>query len=370
MNQIIIERENLEHNIHMVKEKIKNLEHKPCIIAVIKGNGYGMDSLLLARKLLDFNIDFFAVSEIAEAKRLRENGFTNRILLLESTCIEREVEEIISLDLIATVGSLEALMLLNKKAEVAGKVVQAHLKIDTGFSRFGFLINNHVALQISEALASLRNIEITGTYSHFAESYANDKTKTEKQFEKFLEDVKLLNAHNVNTGMLHICNSSAFFKYPNMYLDAVRIGSAFTGRLQISEVTGLKRVGYLESEICEIRDLPKGSEVGYSGTYVLKEDAKVAIVEAGYEAGVGVSGPRDSVRLIDKARMLKSALSNFGKDGRMFVEINGKRCLVLGRVGMKNMMVDVSAIKAETGDKVKIPINLIFANSNIERQEL
>ena len=261
-------------------------------------------------------------------------------------------------------------MLLNKKAEVAGKVVQAHLKIDTGFSRFGFLINNHVALQISEALASLRNIEITGTYSHFAESYANDKTKTEKQFEKFLEDVKLLNAHNVNTGMLHICNSSAFFKYPNMYLDAVRIGSAFTGRLQISEVTGLKRVGYLESEICEIRDLPKGSEVGYSGTYVLKEDAKVAIVEAGYEAGVGVSGPRDSVRLIDKARMLKSALSNFGKDGRMFVEINGKRCLVLGRVGMKNMMVDVSAIKAETGDKVKIPINLIFANSNIERQEL
>ena len=78
MNHIIIEREKLEHNIHIVKEKAKSINPQLTIIAVIKGNGYGMDSVLIARKLLDNNINFFAVSEISEAEKLRKNGFENK----------------------------------------------------------------------------------------------------------------------------------------------------------------------------------------------------------------------------------------------------------------------------------------------------
>ncbi len=370
MNRIIIEKDKIEHNINIIKDKIKLLTPTPKIIAVIKGNAYGIDTILFAQKLLDNNIDFFAVSEISEARKLRENNFNNEILLLESTCIEREIDEILELNLIATVGSIDALKFLNQKAKSVNKIIDAHLKIDTGFGRFGFVLDEENVLILKNTLREANNVKIVGTYSHFLESYANDKRTTFNQYEIFMKNVKLLKENDIQTGMLHICNSSAFFKYPRMYLDAVRIGSAFTGRLQIKEPTGLKRVGYLESEICEIRNMKKGSKIGYSGTCKLKRNSRVAIIEAGYEAGVGVTGPKDAVRIIDKLRILKSAFVAFVQDKRTYVKINDISYPVLGRIGMKNMMVDVTNTEIKVGDKVQIPINLIFANSNIERQEL
>ena len=84
---------------------------------------------------------------------------------------------------------------------------------------------------------------------------------TRKQFNIFLDVISKLKSANINPGMLHICNSSAFFKYKEMYMNAVRIGSALTGRLQISNTTGLQRVGYLESEICDIKYVKKGQNI-------------------------------------------------------------------------------------------------------------
>ena len=67
MNRVIIEKENLEHNIKLIKDKVKDFRNDKGesvkIIAVIKGNAYGMDSLLFARKLIDNNINFFALSQ-------------------------------------------------------------------------------------------------------------------------------------------------------------------------------------------------------------------------------------------------------------------------------------------------------------------
>ena len=98
--------------------------------------------------------------------------------------------------------------------------------------------------------------------------------------------------------------------------------------------------------------------------------AKVAIVEAGYADGIGVTGPKDSVRLIDKLRKIKLALSTLGKDGKMYVTINEKRYPILGRIGMKNFMIDVSDSDVKVGDKVKVDVNLIFVDSKIKRQEI
>ena len=105
-----------------------------------------------------------------------------------------------------------------------------------------------------------------------------------------------------------------------------------------------------------------------SGTYEIKKDTKTAVVEAGYFDGVGVTGPKDSVRLIDKIRAIKRDLIALSKDGTRYVEINEKRYPILGRIGMKNFMIDISNENVQIGEKIKIDINLVLANQNIKRE--
>lgn len=373
MSQIIIEEEKLQHNIERIKERIQNRtddQGNPVkIIAVLKGNAYGMGATLLAQKLNDCGIDMFAVTEVAEAIELRKEGFQNEILILNGTSIPEEIEKIVDYNLTATIGSAESARRLNQAAKQKHKMVKCHLKIDTGFGRFGFLATETIGITVREALANQNQLKVVGTYSHFQESYAKDEKRTKEQFQKFLDAVAALKMAKVETGMLHICNSAAFFQHPEMYLNAVRIGSAFSGRLQIVKPTGLQRVGYLESQICEIRNLLLGSKVGYSGTCKLKRNTRVAIVEAGYADGVYVGGPKDSVRMIDKLRALKKDSLALLQDGRRYVEIQGVRCPILGRIGMKNMMVDVTDCPAaQIGDCVKIDVNLVLANQKMERR--
>lgn len=376
MSQIIIEEEKLQHNIDVIKEKIKDMtddKGNPLkIIAVLKGNAYGMGAKNVAKKLLDNNIDFFAVTEVEEAIKLREQGFTNEILVLNSTCIKKEIEEIINNNLTATVGSIESIKRLNEIAKEKQKIVNCHMKIDTGFCRFGFDANNIISSeeylnQIKEVILESKNIKIVGTYSHFQESYSNDDSVTRKQFNMFIDIIEKIKAVKINPGLLHICNSSAFFKYKDMYFNAVRIGSAFSGRLQISNSTGLQRVGYLESQICEIKEVKKGDKVGYSGTYRFKKDSKIAVVEAGYADGIGVSGPKDCVRVIDKLRTIKNSLLTLLKNGTRYVEIRGKKYPIVGRIGMKNFIIDIANDDIQIGEKVKIDINLVLSNQETER---
>lgn len=374
MNKVIIEKDNLQHNINVIKNRVggfRNDKGKGIkIIAVLKGNAYGMDMLLVARRLIDSNINFFAVSEASEALYLREKGFSNPILLLQSTKVRETLEQIVEHNLTATVSSNEEIKLLNDIAKSKNKTVDVHLKIDTGFGRFGFYVDENMAVALRELLSNCNNIKVTGTYSHFIESYSDSDKITRKQFNDFIDAIALLKKNKIETGLLHICNSSALFKYPEMYLNAIRIGSAFTGRLQISDITGLKKVGYLETRVCEIRTLKAGTTVGYSGTIKLKEDTKVAIAEAGYAEGVGVTGPKDSVRLIDKLRKIKTALATLTKDGRKYVTINSKQYPILGRIGMKNFMIDISNSNVKIGDKIKVDVNLLFVDSKIKRQEI
>lgn len=375
MNKVIIEKDNLQHNINVIKNRVggfRNDKGKGIkIIAVLKGNAYGMDTLLVARRLIDNNINFFAVSEVTEAIYLRNKGFQNPILLLQSTKIKETLEKIVEHNLIATVSSTEEIELLNEIAKKENKTVDAHLKIDTGFGRFGFYIDEESARKLSEVLHKCENLRVTGTYSHFIESYSDSDKITRKQFNDFIDVIALLKKNKIETGLLHICNSSALFKYPEMYLNAVRVGSAFTGRLQISNLTGLKKVGYFETKVCEIRELKKDSTVGYSGTAKLNRDTKIAIAEAGYAEGIGVTGPKDSVRLIDKLRKIKLALTTLSQDGRKYVTINNKQYPILGRIGMKNFMIDITGSNdVQVGNKIKVDVNLLFVDSKIKRQEI
>ena len=241
MKSLVINKEDLKHNIRKIKEIAKETEsldnHKPIkIIAVVKGNGYGLGLIHYSKLLIDNGIDFLAVSTVEEAIKLREFKIQAKILMLSSTAIKREVELLVDNDIIITIGSKEALEVAEEVALEKNKKIKAHLKIDTGFGRYGFTYNEKEKLV--ETLKNMKNIEIEGTFSHLSLAFYEKNEYSEKQFKRFVDVVEVLKENSIQTGMLHICNSSGFLKFKHMRLDAVRVGSAFLGRLAIPNVYG------------------------------------------------------------------------------------------------------------------------------------
>lgn len=370
MKTLVINREDLKHNIRKIKEIAKDTgrldNHKPIkIIAVVKGNGYGLGLIPYSKFLIDNGIDFLAVSTVEEAVKLREAGLQARILMLSSTAIKREIELLVENDIIITIGSKEALDVAETVAKEKNKQVKAHLKIDTGFGRYGFIYTDRE--EMIKTIKPLKNIKIEGTFTHFSNSYYDDNY-TKVQFNRFLDCIETLKMNDIETGMLHVCNTSAFIKFPNMHLNAVRIGSAFTGRISFTNSMGLRKIGYLKSNVAEIKELPKNFNIGYSNSYKTKKQTKVAIIPCGYMDGVNIHTGRDMFRGIDKIRYIVRDIKDAFKKQQLFVTINGQKCPILGRVGTYHVTVDITGKNVKINDEVIFNANLKHIDSSIRRE--
>lgn len=335
------------------------------IIAVVKANGYGLGIVEYTKFLIDNGITFFGVSQVEEALTLRKAGIKEDILMLSSTAIKEDLINLINNNIIVTIGSKEDVKILEEIAKEKNKTIRAHLKIDTGFGRYGFVYNNRE--EMIKTLKQIKNIKIEGTFSHFSISFYDDKY-TKKQFERFIQVIEVLKMNKIETGMLHICNSSAFLKFPNMHLNAVRIGSAFLGRLSFKNNIGLKKIANLESRVSEIKELPKDFNIGYSNTYKTKKTTKVAIIPVGYMNGINVKNDRDMFRPIDKLRYIIRDIKDLFKDESKYVKIKNQNYKILGRIGTYHIVCDITNKDISINDKVEIQINPKFVDSSIRRE--
>lgn len=370
MKAVVINKEDLRYNIEKIKEYANvNLPddkgNKVKIIAVVKTNGYSLGIVEYTKFLFDNGIDFFAVSTIEEALKLREAGVKEKLLMLSSTSIEEEVRTLIDNNVIITIGSKEAAEVADKIGQELNKKVKAHIKIDTGFGRYGFVYNNRE--EMIKTIKSLKSIKIEGTFTHFSNAYYDDKY-TKLQFDRFMDCIEVLKMNNIETGMLHVCNTSAFIKFPDMHLNAVRIGSGFTGKISFKNSMGLRKIGYLKANVAEIKSLPKDFNIGYSNVYTTKRNTKIAIIPCGYADGVNIETGRDMFRLIDKIRYIVGEFKNIFKKQQLFVNINDQKCPILGRVGTYHVTVDITGKDVKINDEAIFNTNIKYIDSSIRRE--
>ena len=363
MKAVIIEKKDLRYNIEKIKEYAnKNLPddngNKVKIIAVVKANGCGLGIVEFTKFLIDNGIDFFAVATLEEALQLRNAGIKEKILMLSSTAIKEDVKTLIENNIILTIGSKESAEVAEEIGQELNKTVKVHIKIDTGFGRYGFVYTNREEME---------NIKIEGTYTHFSNSYYDDQY-TQTQFKRFIDCIEVLKMNEIETGMLHVCNTSAFIKFPQMHLNAVRIGSAFTGRISFKNNMGLRKIGYLKSNVSEIKELPEKFNIGYSNTYTTKKKTKVAIIPCGYMDGVNIETGRDMFRKVDKLRYIVRDIKDAFKKQQLYVNINGQKCPILGRIGTYHVTVDITGKNININDEAIFNVSLKHVDSGLRRE--
>ena len=324
-----------EIDLDALKNNYKNikglLSPNTKLMAVVKADAYGHGDVRVAHALERQGADWFAVSSISEATRLRQAGIEKPILILGYTPVEC-ASELYFMELTQTVYSLDYATRLNEALNGVGQI-DVHIKIDSGMSRLGFFDQDMVD-EILQVVA-LKNLRANGIFTHFTsadEFQPKDTQFTKQQFDFFMEVVAKLEQKGVHFSLRHCCNSAASMCYPQYHLDMVRPGIIMygidpTGKSPIP----LCPVMRFKSVVSLVKTKKKGSFVSYNNTYQLQKDTKIATVPIGYADGY------------------QRALSSKG-----YLCYQGVKLPILGRVCMDKLMVYATDVPLKEGDELMV----------------
>ncbi len=315
----------ITHNYHTVRARLAD----GCrVMAVVKADAYGHGDVQTATVLQQAGADWFGVSNLEEAIRLRQGGITRPLLILSYTPPE-EAARLAEFSITQSVISGEYAVLLNDAAAAAGVTVNVHIKVDTGMSRVGFFYHDEerdrtVIDEIARSCA-LPHLSAEGIFTHFASAdEADGETVTRRQFALFGDAVAQLEARGVTFALKHCCNSAATLRFPEMHLDMVRPGIVLYGLAPSPFLHGaapLVPAVTLKTVVSQVKDLPGGTAISYGRTHTTTGETRTATVPIGYADGY----PRN---LSSTAQML----------------INGHRAPLVGRICMDQCVLDVTGI--------------------------
>jgi len=324
-----------EIDLDALKQNYKNIRSliAPAtkIMAVVKADAYGHGDVRIAHVLERQGADWFAVSSISEAIRLRDSGVEKPILILGYTPISRAYQ-LHELQVTQTVYSPDYAQSLSDALQGVGEI-DIHIKVDSGMSRLGFF-GEDAADQIAQAV-SLPNLHADGIFTHFtcADEFDEDSIAfTKSQYEFFADVVQKLEQKGITFSLRHCCNSAATLCYPEFHMDMVRPGIIMygidpTGKSPI-ELTPVMR---FKSVVGMVKQKGAGSVLSYGNTYTLQKDTTVATVPIGYADGY------------------HRALSNKG-----YLCHAGVKLPIIGRICMDQLMVDATGADLKIGDELVV----------------
>jgi len=329
--------DDLAHNYRMIRGAA---EPHSKIMAVVKADAYGHGDKYCARKLAALGADWFGVSNIEEAARLRNCGITNPVLILGYTP-PSFAKSLAESGFSQTVYGLDYAGELSRFALDAGVKVKIHIKCDTGMGRLGFVCTDDKTAGGSAALvvwaAGLPGLIPEGLYTHFASADQHERGRefTGAQFDRFLDFKRRLLESGRSFALYHCCNSAALMLYPHMHLDMVRPGIILYGLPPSPETRDclpLRPCMQLKTVISQLKTVSRGTVISYGRDYKTDRETRIATVPVGYADGY--------IRAMS---------------GRAEMLVRGMRAPVVGRICMDQLMLDVSGIPGvREGDAVTV----------------
>jgi alanine racemase len=204
--------------------------------------------------------------------------------------------------------------------------VPVHVKVDTGMGRLGVAVEDAVVLL--RTVGKLPGLALEGIYTHYAAA-EDDAIFSKEQARRFQQLLAELKASGIQAPLIHANNSAALLHEPDTIFNLVRPGLLVYGILpqgkRSAPPTLQKHFQPTLSWKCRVslvKDVARGASLSYGRSFIAPQPLRVATLTAGYGDGY-----------------LRAA------SGRAEVLVQGRRCRLLGRVTMDQMMVDVSQVK-------------------------
>lgn len=287
---------------------------------VLKANAYGHGAVPVAWHLGREGVACLGVGDSTEALELRAAGITAPILIL-GAIVPGELEDVVRGGILVTVHSGDRVRMLNKVAERSPGRVGIHLKVDTGMGRLGCQPKRAPA--IAHEIRRSRRLELQGLCTHLASTGPECRAEMDRQLERFRGVLRALEAKGIVPRWRHAYASHALaaglppefnLVRPGLSIYGVDLPGALAGRLQ--------PVLSWRTQVAFLKDHPRGSRIGYGGTFVTRRPSRIATLPVGYNDGY------------------RFALSNNAE-----VLVRGQRCPVVGRVSMDYITVDVTEVQ-------------------------
>lgn len=318
----------LFHNVDYFRSKLRPETKLMCMV---KASAYGSGSVEVSQALQFYGCDYLAVAFANEGVELRKAGITLPILVLDS--MTPALHQLFQNNLEPEVGSFQFLQTVMDEARRHGlKRYPIHIKLDTGMHRAGFDTEDLPLLA-----GILRNQELVQVRSIFSHLAAADELTlemdafTRSQALLFDTNSKFLQEHLPYPILRHTLNTAGIERFPEYQFDMVRLGIGLWG-VNCCNEDRLRNVCSLYTRIMQIKTVRAGETVGYNRRGKVESDKQIALLPIGYADG------------------MDRRLGN----GRGSVFINGQQVPVIGNICMDLMMVDITGVDANVGDKAMI----------------
>ena len=324
----------LRANLDFVRQRIGP---SPTILAIVKANGYGHGARETVQALTR-DKTIFGVANLYEAAEIKAASEGSDIMLL-GPCLPGERRDAVKADHIVTISSSA-----EAKAFSAFGTVRINFKIDTGMGRIGCW--KDAAISDLRSLQGIPGIEIHSISTHLP-SADEDAAFTATQLNDFTKLARIL--HEIApTAKLHSLNSAGILTLPEFASDIVRPGLMLYGCSPIPDFSATLRPALAwKARIVLLKNLPAGAGVSYGRTYISSTPIRTAVIPVGYADGY----PRQA--------------SGQGCG----VLINGKKCDIIGRITMDQIIVNVTDLASVQVGHVATLIGR-DGNVSIDAQEL
>jgi len=296
------------------------------VMAVVKADAYRHGATEVSRTLVAEGCQWLAVSSVEEGVALRRANIDARILVMGGV-LPWEHDTVRECELTPALHDLADIRTLGR--------TPYHLKVDSGMGRLG---TRATPAAIVEAVRAGGPERLEGLMTHFASSADFSSPQTDLQIEAFQQVREALAAAGIEPPYTHLSSTNPIvLPRHQTWRNLVRPGLALygywsPGREGPRPTLDVGPVLTWKASVVLIKDIPRGSPIGYGALYWAQRDMRIAVVGIGYADGL----PH---RLSNKGRLIA---------GGRFVRI-------VGAVSMDLTTIDVTNVPdLKVGDAVTV----------------